>query len=72
MQGSTYSISGVARQLGVPPPIISNLFYRRVLSDQSCPVVDGRRLIPADYIGEIERVLRERGLLANGKEEADA
>jgi hypothetical protein len=71
MQGPTYSISGVARQLGVPPPAISNLFYRRLLSDEICPVVDGRRLIPQHYLGEIERVLRERGLLANGKEEAD-
>jgi hypothetical protein len=72
MQGPTYTISGVARQLGVPPPILSTLFYRRVLSDQICPVVDGRRLIPAHYLGEIKRVLRERGLLANGREEARA
>jgi hypothetical protein len=71
MQGPTYSISGVARRFGVPPPAISNLFYRRLLSDAICPVVDGRRLIPHHYIGEIERVLRNQGLLANGKEEAD-
>ena len=64
------SISEVARRCGVPPPVISNLFYHRVLDDRVCPIVGGRRLIPAHYITEIERVLRERGLIDDRPEEA--
>ena len=67
MQEPTCSVSGVARRLGVPPPVISNLFYRRELSDEVCPVVDGRRLIPAHYVAVIERLLRDRGLLPGDK-----
>ena len=70
MHGLTYSVSGVARLLGVPPPLISNLFYRRLLSDKICPVVDGRRLIPVHYVGEIKRLLRERGLIGHVSDEA--
>jgi hypothetical protein len=61
-------VSELARQFGVPPHIITNLFYKRELCDQTCPVVGGRRIIPAAYVPEIERVLRERGRLPNGRE----
>lgn len=60
------SVSEVARQLRVAPRIISDLFYARWLSDDVCPLVGGRRLIPDDYVGVIARVLRERGLLEDG------
>ena len=63
MSPSDTSISALARQYGVPPPVLSRLFYQRVLDDEKCPVVNGRRVIPADYVAEIERILRERGLL---------
>jgi DNA-binding transcriptional regulator YdaS (Cro superfamily) len=64
MDKATYtSVSAVARRLGVTPTMISNLFYRRILSDEICPVIDGRRLIPSHYVLEIERLLIERGLL---------
>ncbi len=53
------SASQVARQFGVRPRDISDLFYRRRLSDKRCPVVAGVRLIPASYLPTIERVLRE-------------
>jgi hypothetical protein len=56
-------VSDVARQLGARPQDISGLFYRRFLSDERCPVIAGRRLIPADYVPEVRRVLVERGLL---------
>lgn len=59
MNGLT--VSAVARRLAANPRDISNLFYARKLSDSACPVVDGRRLIPVDYVPEIERALRERG-----------
>jgi hypothetical protein len=63
MAQRTYSVSGVARRFGVAPRVISNLFYRRLLSDGDCPVVDGRRVIPAHYVGTIESLLRDRGLI---------
>lgn len=63
MKTSDTSISALARRHGVSPQVLSNLFYRRVLDDEKCPVVNGRRVIPAEYVAEIEEVLRERGLL---------
>ena len=42
---------------------IGDLFYKRYLDDDRCPVVGRFRLIPEEYLPTIERVLRERGLL---------
>jgi hypothetical protein len=53
-----FTVSEVARQMGVPPRVISDLFYRRRLDDARCPILGGRRLIPSDYLSEVERVLR--------------
>jgi hypothetical protein len=60
-------VSEVARPFGVPPRTISDLFYARALSDAVCPIVNGHRLIPETYIPEIERVLRERGILRSAE-----
>ena len=63
------TVSEVARQLeaehGCPisPRVISDLFYRRELRDDLCPIVGGRRLIPRDYVCEIERALRQHHLI---------
>lgn len=57
-------VSEVARRYGVRPRDVSTLFYERVLSDERCPVVAGRRLIPEDYLPEIETALRARGLMS--------
>ena len=59
----SFAVSDVARRLGVPPRVISDLFYQRALDDGVCPVVCGRRVIPEEYVPEIEKVLRERNLL---------
>lgn len=59
---SHLSVSTVARQLGVPPRKITDLFYRRKLSDSICPVVDGRRIIPAEYVPAVEAACRDAGL----------
>lgn len=61
------SISTLARRFGVAPRKISDLFYRRRLSDEICPVIDGRRIIPADYAPAIEAALREAGALPVGE-----
>ena len=55
------SVSEAARRLGARPHDISELFYRRILRDDLCPVVAGRRLIPLDYIDQIDAALRRNG-----------
>jgi hypothetical protein len=60
---NSVSVSGLARRYGIAPRRISDLFYSRKLSDAVCPVIDGRRIIPADYVPAVEAVLRERGIL---------
>ncbi|MSR58422.1 MAG: hypothetical protein EXS05_12345 [Planctomycetaceae bacterium] len=57
------TVSAVARRFGVPPRSISDLFYRRKLSDTVCPVVEGRRMIPLEYLPTVERVMQEVGVL---------
>ena len=53
-----FSVSEVARKLGVTPRSISDLFYQRELRDDLCPIIAGRRLIPESYLPQIEAVLR--------------
>jgi hypothetical protein len=48
----------------VRPRDITDLFYKRLLPGERCPVVGGRRLIPRDLVPAIEAELRERGLIA--------
>ncbi len=63
------TVSEVARLLSrktgrtVSPQVISNLFYKRLLDDDRCPVVGRFRVIPEEYLPSIEHVLRGRGLL---------
>jgi hypothetical protein len=59
-------VSEVARRFGVRPRVISDLFYQRKLSDTRCPVIGGRRIIPADYVPVIEELLRKEELLTAG------
>jgi hypothetical protein len=60
-----YSISELSRMWGIQPRKISDAFYARKLSDERCEFVGGRRFIPADYIAEVLRILREAGVLDN-------
>ena len=60
---SFVSVSQLARQFDIPPRKISDLFYARVLDDAACPIIERVRMIPKSYVPEIERVLRERGIL---------
>ena len=55
------SVSEVARRIGAKPKDISDLFYRRELRDDLCPIVAGRRLIPDYYIDVIDMVLKRHG-----------
>lgn len=56
--GQLLSVSDVARRLGAAPRDISDLFYRRELRDDLCPIIGGRRLIPQSYLEEIAAALR--------------
>ncbi len=60
---SFLSVSELAREIGCRPRDISDAFYSRVLDDSRCPLVAGRRLVPRDYVPEVQRVLGERGRL---------
>lgn len=51
------------RGIDIPPQKLSDLFYRRKLDVNRCPVVAGVRRIPADYLPAIEAVLEARGVL---------
>jgi hypothetical protein len=57
-----FTVSDVARRLGVRPRDISDLFYQRRLSDELCPVVGGRRLIPEHYVPTIAAAVRGRAV----------
>jgi hypothetical protein len=57
------TVSEVARERGLAPRIISDLFYARKLDDSRCPIMGGRRMIPFDYLPELDLVLHEAGLL---------
>ena len=61
MRMSVFSVSEVARRLNCRPRDISDAFYLRLLDDAVCPVVSGRRIIPAEYIEIIRQVLAENG-----------
>jgi len=52
------TVSEVARLVGSRPRAISDLFYKRELSDDACPIVGNRRLIPPDYVPVIVHVLQ--------------
>jgi hypothetical protein len=58
-----HTVSEVARRWGIAPRHISDLFYSRRLDDARCPIIGGRRLIPEDYLPEIEIILRRSGHL---------
>ena len=56
-----HTVSEVARLIGAVPRDISDLFYKRVLDDERCPVVGGRRIIPENYIDTIRTALKRAG-----------
>ena len=60
------TVSEVTRLLpGSKPQDISGLFYRRGLpgAEADCPLVGGRRMIPASYVETIRLALSRAGKL---------
>lgn len=51
-------ISEAATLLNAKPRDVTNLFYNRQLRTDLCPVVSGRRIIPASYLRTIAMELR--------------
>lgn len=45
----------------VSPQSISTLLYRRILDDSRCPIVGRNRMIPVDYLPEVQRALSSVG-----------
>jgi hypothetical protein len=66
------SVSEAAREIGARPKDISDLFYRRQLRDDLCPIVAGRRLIPAEYLTIVRMVLKRHGRPLAREEVPDA
>ena len=56
------SVSDVARQLGVKPGQVTQLFYERRLRDDLCPIVGGRRIIQPEHLEVIAMELRRKGI----------
>jgi hypothetical protein len=63
------SVSEAARRLGAKPKDISDLFYRRALRDDLCPIVAGRRLIPDSYLPMVRMALHRAGRSMDTKSE---
>ncbi len=72
MANAPLSVGDVARQLGVRPSRITQLFYERRLRDDLCPVVAGRRLIPPDYVQFIAMELRRKGIAVRRQPKAES
>jgi len=60
MTDEMVGVGEAANRCRVPPQVITNLFYRGFLDGPRCPIVGGRRLIPAGYVAEIARVVAAR------------
>jgi hypothetical protein len=60
---SLLSISQAADQLGVPPRVISDLFWQRLLDRDRFPLVGTRRAIPVGELDNIRDMLIARGKL---------
>jgi hypothetical protein len=67
---SQLTVSEAARLIGARPRDISDLFYARHLRDDICPIIGGRRMIPAEYVEVIRAALHHHGRAA-GREQKE-
>ena len=54
------TVSEAARQLICRPRDISDALYHRLLPDESCPIVGGRRMIPVELLPGLRELLGTR------------
>ena len=61
----------LSEQIGkmIPPTVLSDLLYKRVLDVRRCPLIGDRRMIPADYLPKIIEVLQRRGVVSSSIKE---
>ena len=67
---AVFSVSDLARKYDCPPREISDLLYARIIPDHECPIVGGRRLIPAKLVEIIGQKLAERAKCREQRQEA--
>lgn len=61
--------SEVARQLGLRPRVISDMFYNRQVDTSRCTFLAGCWLIPDDYADEVARIALERQQRADARKQ---
>lgn len=54
------TVSQIAKQFGLRPRTISDLFYHRLLDTSRCTFLAGCWLVPDDYCAEVGRIATER------------
>jgi hypothetical protein len=66
---NTHTVAVAARMISeetgkaIAPRTLTDLFYKRALDVNRCPIVGDRRMIPCDYVPQIIEVLKKRGLV---------
>jgi hypothetical protein len=63
MMAGFLTVSEAAREIDALPRHISDMFYRRKLTDRHGVMVGGRWLLYRERLGEIKDVLAENGRL---------
>jgi hypothetical protein len=75
---NTHTVAVAARVISeetgkeIAPRTLTDLFYKRALDVNRCPIVGDRRMIPCDYLPEIIAVLTKRGLVTQSCTEGKA
>jgi hypothetical protein len=55
-----YSVGEAARLIGESARRTSDGFHKNWFDNAACPLVGGRRMIPAEYLPALAAILRER------------
>jgi hypothetical protein len=55
-----YSVGEAARLIGESARRTSDGFYKNWFDTTACPLIGGRRMVPADYLPTLAAILRQR------------
>jgi hypothetical protein len=58
--GNYLSVGEVARRLKYPPRLVTDILYRQLVDTSQCPMLGGRRMIPAEMLPELKEALKTR------------
>jgi hypothetical protein len=53
-------VGEAAQELGCDPKLLTDWLYLRRLDVSRCPLLGNRRLIPRDYLPQIQRMISRR------------